>query len=242
MGVPQVRLRQVVLVTRDLPGVERALRDDLGLDEPYVDPGVAAFGVENRVFAAGDCFVEALGLLPGPAGADSAAARHLARHGGDAGYMSIFQFADLGAARARARDLGVRVVWQADLPEAGVAGTHLHPRDVPGAIVSLDAADPPESWHWAGPAWTGGAPPGATGSGGITSLTVSVPDPVAAAARWAEVLGVPAAGHTISLADAGQSLRFEEGHAEAITAWALRLPSARPRSFDLGGVRFDVHG
>jgi len=30
----------------------------------------------------------------------------------------------------------VRAVWAADLP--GMAGTHLRPKDLPGAIVSLD--------------------------------------------------------------------------------------------------------
>ena len=37
--------------------------------------------------------------------------------------------------------MGVRVVWQLDLPD--ISGTHLHPADTRGAIVSLDRADPP---------------------------------------------------------------------------------------------------
>jgi hypothetical protein len=46
--------------------------------------------------------------------------------------MAIFQVQDLAAARRRVASLGVRVVWATDLPD--IAGTHLHPRDVPGAI------------------------------------------------------------------------------------------------------------
>src|SRR5260370_7311967 len=102
--------------------------------------------------------------------------------------MAIFQVPDLAAARRRVADLGVRVVWTADLPD--MAGTHLHPRDVPGAIVSLDWAAPTQSWRWAGPSWTGQAPGHA--HGGVTGLTIEVKDPRAAAQRWAAVLGVTA--------------------------------------------------
>src|SRR5499427_358363 len=104
--------------------------------------------------------------------------------------MAIFQVPDLAAARRRVADLGVRVVWAADLPD--IAGTHLHPRDVPGAIVSLDWADPEQSWRWAGPSWTGRVPEHAPG--GVTGLTIEVSDPAAAAQRWAAVLGISAAG------------------------------------------------
>ena len=42
--------------------------------------------------------------------------------------------ASLDAARARLDGLNVRVVWKADLRDA--AGTHLHPKDVGGTILS----------------------------------------------------------------------------------------------------------
>lgn len=138
-----VRLRQIALITSDLTAVVDQIRSALGLDRPYRDPAVAEFGLENRVFAAGDCFVEVLA----PVAEHSAGARYLERRGGDAGYMAIFQVADRELPRRRAADLGIRVAWLADL--AGMSGTHLHPADVPGAIVSLDWANPPESWRWA---------------------------------------------------------------------------------------------
>src|SRR5260370_27603695 len=99
--------------------------------------------------------------------------------------MAIFQVPDLAAARRRVADLGVRVVWTADLPDMG--GTHLHPKDVPGAIVSVDWAAPPESWRRAGPAWTGQAPE--HGPRCVTRLTTEGTDPRAAAQRWAAGLG-----------------------------------------------------
>ena len=56
--------------------------------------------------------------------------------------MAIFQMPSLEEARRRVTDLGIRVVWKVDLD--GIAGTHLHPKDIPGAIVSLDWASPTE--------------------------------------------------------------------------------------------------
>lgn len=239
-AVADVRLRQVVVVTHDLAAVAATLQSSFALPEPFVDPGVGDFGLENRVFAAGSDFVEVLT----PMREGTAGGRYLQRRGGDAGYMAIFQLADLDAARRRVADLGIRIVWQADLDD--ISGTHLHPADVPGAIISLDRADPPESWHWAGPRWRGGAPADRV-AGGVRSLTVQAADPPAMAARWAEVLGVPAAGDVVVLADAGQELRFvplpHGGSAkdEGIVAVGLDLPRP-PVDLDVAGVRFTVGG
>jgi hypothetical protein len=229
------RLRQVAVVAHDCGEVAGELRKAFGWPAPFSDPGVGQFGLTNAVFAAGDTFVEVVA----PTRADTAAGRYLERRGGDGGYMAIFQVPDLAAARRRLGGLGVRVVWTADLPD--MAGTHLHPKDVPGAIVSLDWAQPPESWRWAGPSWTGQAPDHAPG--GVTGLTVEVKDPSAAAERWAAVLGVSAGGEggpeVIELASAGQRLRFVPSRTggEGITEVTISgLPAGGPR--DIGGVRF----
>jgi catechol 2,3-dioxygenase-like lactoylglutathione lyase family enzyme len=142
--------------------------------------------VRNAVFALGDTFLEVIS----PAKAGTAAGRHLERRGGDGGYMVIFQLDDLDAARARVEEMGIRVVWRVDLPD--ISGTHLHPVDVGGAIVSLDRADPPASWRWGGPEWTGRAGQGAPGR--LAGATISVKDPQSVARRWSAVLGVPLAG------------------------------------------------
>ena len=233
-----VRLRQVVVVTRDLPSVAGSLQSALALPDPFIDPGVGEFGLENRVFAAGSDFVEVLTpLRDGTAGG-----RYLERRGGDAGYMAIFQLADLAGARRRVSDLGVRVVWQADLDD--ISGTHLHPADIGGAIVSLDSATPPESWHWAGPRWRGGAPDDRV-AGGLVSLTVQVADPAGVAGRWASVLGVDAGSAVLRLADAGQVVEFvplpagASSRDEGIVGVGLSLP-APATSIDVAGVRFTV--
>lgn len=176
-----MRLRQVVYAARDLDGKVAELRSELPLDEPYHDPGVEHFGLRNSVLALGDTFVEVVS----PFRADAPAARFIDRFG-EGPYMLMFQVADTAAARERIAQAAARVVWQNDLPE--ISGTHIHPKDLPGAIVSLDTPRPPESWHWAGPAWSGRAP-AQPGPGRVAGAVISAPDPAAAAARWTEVLG-----------------------------------------------------
>jgi hypothetical protein len=226
----------VALVAHDCAAVADQLSRTFGWAAPFHDPGVGEFGLTNAVFAAGDTFVEVVA----PSRPGTTAGRYLERRGGDGGYMAIFQVPDLHAARARLADLGVRVVWTTDL--ADIAGTHLHPKDVPGAIVSLDWAEPPESWRWAGPAWTGRA--AVPRPGAVVGLTIEVKDPPAAAQRWAEVLGLVALdegdGARVELSTAGQTLRFRAAPpdgGEGITEVAIRgLPGPGP--YQIGGVSF----
>ena len=169
----------------ELEPVAAALQAGLSLGEPFCDPGVAAFGLTNAVFALGDCFLEVVS----PAQPDTAAGRYLARRGGDCGYMAMFDLEDLEGARARAEELGIRVVWRIDLPD--ISGNHLHPADMGGAIVSLDRSRPYGTWRWGGPQWTGRTGAGAPGR--LAGIAVAVSHPAAVAARWSHVLGVPVA-------------------------------------------------
>jgi hypothetical protein len=230
------RLRQVALVAHDCGRVAAELSRAFGWAEPFRDPGVGRFGLTNAVFAVGDTFLEVVA----PVRPDTTAGRYLERRGSDGGYMAIFQVPDLAVARDRLAGLGVRVVWTADLPD--IATTHLHPKDVPGAIVSLDWAAPAESWRWAGPSWTGRAPEHAPG--GVTGLTIEVSDPPAAARRWAAVLGIAVTGGgqatVVELPDSGQWLRFVPARAatgEGITAVTIAgLSGGGP--WMIGGARF----
>jgi hypothetical protein len=230
------RLRQVALAAVDCDATASQLQETFGWPDPFHDPGVGRFGLTNAVFAAGDTFVEVVA----PVEPGTTAGRYLERRGGDSGYMAIFQMPDLEQARRRVADAGIRVVWTAEL--ADIAGTHLHPKDVPGAIVSLDWADPPESWRWAGPQWTGRAPPHA--SGGVSGLTIEVTDPGGAAERWARVLGLTVTDKdgtaTIELVQSGQDLRFvPAGSAGGEGITEVRLAAERPiPAVHIGGVRF----
>jgi hypothetical protein len=218
--MPRVRLRQAVLVAADLEATATRLREGLGLDEPFRDPGVGQFGLANTVFAIGDCFIE----IVSPVRSGTAAGRQLDRNGGDGGYMVLFDIEDLDGARERAAGLGVRTVWSIDLPD--ISGTHMHPADLRGAIVSLDSSRPYGSWRWGGPQWTGLIAEGPAGE--LTGITVALAEPRPAAERWAQVLGVElGGGEEPRLALDGGEVRFVRADgAEGIVEIAVAVPDA----------------
>ncbi len=230
---PRVRLRQAVLVAEELEPVASALRETVGLGEPFRDPGVGLFGLQNVVFALGDCFIE----IVSPTQPDTAAGRYLERHGGDGGYMVMFDLEDLAGARARAAQEGVRVVWEIDLPD--ISGTHLHPADMRGAIVSIDGSVPYGSWRWGGPQWTERVGEGAPGR--LAGVTLAVADPEAVAARWARVLGVEREqGPRLVLEDAEVSFvqaPDQRGERLVEIAAADVPPLVHSDAIELGGVR-----
>src|SRR5262249_25558859 len=217
VGSP-VHIRQVALVARDLEPVVADLRAVLGLSAGFVDPGVGAFGLRNEVLAVGTTFLEVVS----PVEESTTAGRFLARRGGDGGYMVILQTDDLAADRRRLAALGVRIVWEASLDD--VATVHLHPRDVGGAIVSLDQPRPPASWRCGGPRW---------GTKARTDVVRGVPSPPVAAAgpgRWAARgwqgpgRGPPRpAGRTLELRLAPGALRFVQADARGEGGVAVGL-------------------
>lgn len=218
----------------ELKPVEQDLRHVLGLAEPFRDPGVAVFGLENAVFALGTDFLEAVA----PVQPDTTAGRFLQRQGGAAGYMALLQSDDLAADRARAERAGVRVVWEIDLP--GACAVHLHPRDVGAAIVSFDQMTPPDEWAWGGEGWRERGAEAETTA--IEELEIRAADPQARAARWAEVLGLTldrdSDGNPI-LRVGEQLLRFVPagGKPEEICGVRLRVRDrvrVRRRAFERG--------
>ena len=228
-----MRLRQAVIAAAELEPVADQLRRALGLGEPFRDPGVGEFGLTNVVFAIGDCFIEVIS----PSRPGTAAGRWIERRGGDGGYMAIFDVQDLERARERAAALGVRVVWQIDLPD--ISGTHLHPADMHGAIVSVDRSNPYGCWRWGGPEWT--ARIADAGPGRLSGITVAVDEPASVASRWGEVLGVPAGSGALAL-DGGEVTftRAGDGIAEGISEFSVQIPGGLPGGRDsvmIGGVR-----
>src|SRR3954471_7892908 len=144
-----MRLRQIALVGAELAAAEADIRAILGLDYAYDDPGVGKFGLKNAVFPVGETFLEVVS----PKQEGTTAGRLLDKRGGDGGYMVILQVEDIKTARARIAAAGARVVEQADLHGGTVAMSHVHPRDVGGAILSVDFMHPWDRWEWGGPVW-----------------------------------------------------------------------------------------
>ncbi|MDT2006592.1 hypothetical protein FXW78_21720 [Rhodococcus opacus] len=206
------RIRQAVLAAHDREAAVKALRAQLPLGDPFNDPEVAQFGITNAVMPLGDTFIEVIS----PSEEGSATGRHLERLGGDGFYMVMFQVDDIAAARTRIDQLGLRTVY--DLERDGDHDIHLHPGDLPGAIVAIDSMKLPESWRWAGPKWIATAP-AELGPGRVTGATLTAREPAALAKTWATALGVDADGDRIAL-DGGE-LRFVPGERDGIAAFHI---------------------
>jgi hypothetical protein len=230
-----VRLRQIAVVASDLDAAVDALVDGLGREVCFRDPGVGVFGLRNALLAVGDQFLEVVS----PVRDGTTAGRYLERRGGDAGYMALVQADDLDVVRRRLADLGARVVFEADGP--GIHGLHVHPADIGGAIVSIDVADPPGSWGWAGSDWSA---PGRTGQvGAITAVEVATRDPAGTAARWGALLDLPVEADQVRFADAvARFTPVAERRDEGIVAIGLRAtdPADVGRSLRVAGVRVDL--
>lgn len=209
--MPLPRIRQLVFAC------ERLSRADdlavlLGLGEPFADPGVAAFGLENAVFAIGDQFLEVVAPLPGKGPDETAAGRFLTRNG-EGGYMAIFEVEDIAVARDRIDAAGIRRIWNSDLAE--ISASHLHPRDVGAAIVSIDQPRPPGSWLWGGPGWRERSCPGRLTGATVTGL--------AALERWSTALGVEPSGSRLGLD--GGTIDFVAGDREALAGFGIAVPN-----------------
>lgn len=222
-----LRVRQVVIAVVDLQRVASELTD-VGLPFVYEDPGVASFGAVNSLHAAGDTFVELLAERD----EGSPVGRHLARLGGDGGYMVIVQVDDLDAHLERVDELGIRVIWSGGIP--GIRAAHLHPSDVGGAILSLDEADPPAAWPWCGPSWTGSVP--STTGEPIASITVTATDPPATAARWGAILDAAPSGTVLTLP--GSRIEFVPSDDRTDRLRSVEIPGIGDH--EVAGVR--IHG
>jgi hypothetical protein len=185
-----IRLRQIALVAADLDPVVEDLCRRLALSVCFRDAGVAEFGLHNALMAVGDQFLEVVA----PTQDGTTAGRLLDKRHGDGGYMAIFEVDDLDDRVEHLQRSGVRVVWGIDLPD--IRGRHLHPRDVGGALVSIDEPRPAGSWRWAGP-WQAHAEASVVSA--IAGVTIGATDPAAMRTRWA-ALGLD---HAVRFVDAG---------------------------------------
>lgn len=198
-----MRLRQAVLAASDLDGAKKVLESH-GLREPFRDPGVKEFGLDNAVYPVGDTFLEVVS----PIQDGTTAGRYLERVGADpVGYMVIVQVDDLDDIRSRAERLRIRTVWSIDLED--IRASHLHPKDT-GAITSIDQPTDPASWRWGGPGWEDRAV-----SGRVKAVTMG-----ADAELWSGLLNRRVVDGVMRLDD-GSELRFVDG--QGVTSIELEV-------------------
>lgn len=211
----------------ELEPVEQQIEQQLGVELCYRDTGVAAFGLHNALYAIGDKLLEVVS----PTQEGTTAGRLLEKRGGDGGYMVILQTDDLDEMRRRFDEHDVRIVHVAD--GEGIRGIHLHPRDIGGAIVSVDQTTDWQAWGWAGPSWQQTVKDDVVTE--LVAVEVQADDPGAMAKRWSKVLGRPLAadsgGKRIDL-DEG-AIRFvkaADGRGDGVSAIDVRAANGTPRS------------
>jgi Glyoxalase-like domain len=228
-----MRIRQIVFAAAELKAGAAKLGALLGMDTPYRDPDVAEFGLDNAVFVFGDQFIE----IVSPTRTGTTAGRLIERRG-DCGYMLILQTDDFDSELARFDALGVRRVWAKDLPD--IRAMHLHPKDIGGAIVSIDQPVPTASWRWGGPGWQ--VQGGRAGQQRVVGVTIGADDPSAMAARWAEVLGLAAPqphgiGWRLALDGGAVDFVAADARGDGIVGYALSVhdrPAVLARARELG--------
>lgn len=234
-----MRLRQIALVTPDLRKAEQAICDQLGLEVCYRDPGLSQFGLRHGLYAIGDQLLEVVA----PKQSGTTAGRFLERRGGEGGYMVLLQTDELERHRIRVESAGLRVVHDGDIHQNGssIRGIHLHPKDVGGAIISLDQADPPESWLWAGPDWQYHSLDSVVTD--IVAIDIQAENPEFMAEKWAKAIGGSAKDCVIELDDA--RIRFVEdcdGRGDAMVAADLvaKDRSRAGESLNICGLQFNL--
>jgi len=211
------RIRQLVLAVHDLEPARAELEEAFGLEEAYRDPGVGKYHLHNVLLPVGHDFLE----LVSPLADEAPAARYLKQVGSEGGYMLIVQVDDWDAAVRRVDAAGVRIVEKAERGDVQ-KGWHIHPADVPGAIVSFDWAEPPDAWHWAGEDWRRHVRTGRVT--GFAGAAISTPAPDELAARWHEVLGGELDGSVLRLD--GTVVRFEPWRRDYARMTAIELQAA----------------
>jgi hypothetical protein len=114
----------------------------------------------------------------------------------------ILQVDDLAQALGRVKNASARIADQRD--KDGAAFTHIHPKDIGGAILSLDRMIPKERWEWGGPHWQSHVCTDTSLK--VAGAELQAKDPAQMAARWAQVLG------RASVEDAGiWRIRLDDG-------------------------------
>lgn len=177
--MPLPRIRQVVVITDDLPTASAQARGQFGFTGGVsLEAEMAELGFEHVIFSFADTFVEIVSPLD-PA---SPHGRMLERNG-PSGYMVVVQVEDLPALVARAAGRGLAPLMNEDYH--GQPLTQWHPRHL-GTLAEIDQVSPPESWHFAPAVFEQAS----TGVGrDIVAATLAADDPAALAATWADLLG-----------------------------------------------------
>ena len=176
-------IRQIVMVSALRDPIVNNLCKLFECQVAFNDPGVGHFGLENAVIPIGTDFLEVVS----PKENNTTAGRYLKKRNGDGGYMVIIQVDDFMKAKNHVKKNDIDIVWESDHQEA--KAIHLHPKQMGGAIVSLDWMNPKESWKWAGSNWKEFVSTKRVKR--IVGVEIQSEDPETMKNKWKSVLNIP---------------------------------------------------
>jgi hypothetical protein len=213
-------IRQIVMVSGLRDPIVNNLCELFNFEVAFNDPGVAHFGLENAVIPIGTDFLEVVS----PVEENTTAGRYLNKRGGDGGYMIIIQVDKFEDSQKLVNEYNIKTVWETDLPKA--KAMHLHPKQMGGAILSLDWMEPKESWKWAGPNWEENI------SGpikGIDGVEIQSDDPELMLNTWLRVLGGVERDHENKILLDNTWIKFSQatdGRGPGISAFSLKAENS----------------
>ena len=213
-------IRQIVMVSGLRDPIVNDLCELFNFEVAFNDPGVAHFGLENAVIPIGTDFLEVVS----PVEENTTAGRYLNKRGGDGGYMIIIQVDKFEDSQKLVNEYNIKTVWETDLPKA--KAMHLHPKQMGGAILSLDWMEPKESWKWAGPNWEKNI------SGpikGIDGVEIQSDDPELMLNTWLRVLGGVERDHENRILLDNTWIKFSQatdGRGPGISAFSLKAENS----------------
>ena len=245
-----MRLRQLVIATSEIDLLADSICDLFELKRTFSDPELIVFGLQNVLIPVGDTFLEVVT----PIKENTSAERFLKKRSGDGGYMVIVDSVDLEQERERLENVRMNIVWYENRKFDGIHGQslHLHPKQVGGAILSIDNMKPASSWLWAGTEWEKDTNKSLVSH--LSGVNICSPDPDNLLSNWEKALGRERSLDGTSINLSGSSINFvinTQSQSEHISAFqihtakrleiekrAARLGVLINNNIHLGGVDF----
>ena len=199
-----MRLRQLVIATSEIDPLADSICDLFELRRTFSDPELIIFGLKNVLIPLGDTFLE----LVTPVKDNTAAERFLKKRDGDGGYMVIVDSLDLDKERKRLKTLELDIVWHENRKTDGIHGQslHLHPKQVGGAILSIDNMKPASTWLWAGADWEKDVNKSMVSH--LSGVNICTPNPNNLLSNWERALGRKRSVDGTSIDLSGSSINF----------------------------------
>ena len=140
--------------------------------------------------------------------------------------MIIVDVENFESENERVKKTDIEIVWNGERNEEGIHARtiHLHPRQVGGAILSLDKMIPDEAWLWAGTSWKKDINKSLVNC--LSGVILQSTDPEILCSKWEKALGKERAiGDELTIPLKESNISFvqnDDGRGEGIYAFVLK--------------------